>query len=725
MESLKEMIVRHMKTNSYRPLTKDELVQSIQVDDTERKSVEKLMEELENEGRIMKTRKNKYGIPEKMGFMTGVFKGHWKGFGFVDSLEDDMPSAFVSPRDMGGALHMDRVLVRVLSPAENGRQADGEVVKVLHRGLEEIPGILEKRKKFGFVVPDDPRILTDIFIPGDGIRKIPNGHRVVCRITGWDSRQRNPEGQIVQVLGDPNNPETDMTAIIIKHGLRDVFPKGVIIESKSLKQSVTDEMLKNRLDLRDQNIFTIDGADAKDLDDAISVESLQDGLIRLGVHIADVAHYVSRNCKIDEEAYTRGTSVYLVDRVLPMLPEALSNGICSLNPHEDRLTLSVFMDVDENGTVTDYRIKESVIRSSHRLVYDAVSEYLENSTEPEGWNSTLKADLTILNTLYQRLHKRRHKRGAIDFDFPEAKVVLDNEGFPVSIEVEERRTANKIIEECMLVCNETIAEHGYWKEQPFVYRVHEEPDEEKMKELEVLIHNLGYGKRITGQTIRPGVIQKLLESMTGKQESHVINTVTLRSMKKARYTAVHESHFGLAAEYYTHFTSPIRRYPDLMVHRIIKEMLTNDVIHDEAKEKKEKNWLESATEHVSQRERVAEEAERDSVNLKKVAYMTERIGEEYSGTVVGITSFGFFVQLPNTVEGLVRLSDLEDDYYVFDQQRMQLMGERTRKRVRIGDNVLIRVEAVSKSRGEIDFSLVELVEINESSGSASSIIKTQ
>ena len=704
---MKEKILNCMKTRAYRPMLLNELSHALDIEREQNKMFRELMDEMEKEGLVMTTRSLRYGIPEKMGFMSGVLKGHWKGYGFVDSEDPDVPSVYISANAMRGAIHMDRVLVRVKETASESQKAEGEIAAVLERGITELPGTFEKSKKYGFVVPDDQRINTDIFIPADKAKNVPNGYKVVCRITKWGENRRNPEGKIIEVLGSPSDPETDMRAIIKKHGLEESFNKGVIKEAKRIEQLIPENEIRKRLDLRGKNIVTIDGPDAKDLDDAISVEALSGGIIRLGVHIADVAHYVRAGTKLDLEAHERGTSVYLVDRVLPMLPQELSNGICSLNPNEDRLTLSVFMDIDEQGNVKDHNIQETIINSKERLVYDDVSDLVEKEDPTLAKRyQHLKRDFQMMHQLYKRLRRKRDERGSIDFHFVESKVILNEKGDPVDIQLEHRRTANRMIEEFMLACNETVAEHYFWLKQPFIYRVHEDPDEERMMDLARFVHNFGYSLKGIQNQLHPKILQQLLAEVEGKKEAPVINTMMLRSLKKARYTSDHGTHFGLAARYYSHFTSPIRRYPDLAIHRIIKEVLHDGPVKDDKIRENLTQRLEKTAAHASDQERNAEEAERETVDLKKAVYMSDRIGEKYDGLISGITSFGIFVELENTVEGLVRLSDMEDDYYVYDQQQLTLTGERTKKEYHIGDAVQIKVEGVNLRQREIDFTLV-------------------
>ena len=700
-----------MKTGAYRPMLIHELADEMGIDKSQKKMLQDILNEMEKEGLVMRTKHKRYGIPEKMGFMIGVLHGHRNGFGFVDSDDPEVPSAFIPANSMKGAIHRDRVLVKIRESASEDQKQEGEIVSVIERRTTELAGTFEKSKNYGFVIPDDQRINTDIFIPAEKSINVPNGHKVICEITSWSETRRNPEGKIIEILGDPQDPETDIKSIISKFGLTETFDKGVLKEANRIEQTVPENEISKRRDLRKQTIFTIDGPDAKDLDDAVSVESLPDHVIRLGVHIADVAHYVKANSKLDVEAHERGTSVYLVDRVIPMLPQELSNGICSLNPKVDRLTMSVFMDINEQGNVIHHEIMESVINSKERMVYDDISDILERNDQrlSERYHDMID-DLNLMHELSKRLRKKRDQRGAIDFHFAESKIILDDEGNTVDIQLEERRTANRMIEEFMLVCNETVAEHHFWLKQPFIYRIHEDPDEEKIIELSHFVHHFGYTLKGIQNDVHPKILQQLLHEAEGKKEAPVISTMMLRSLKKARYTATHDTHFGLAARYYSHFTSPIRRYPDLAIHRIIKNVLCDGVVTEPDRLDSLKKSLEKTAAHASEQERNAEEAERETVDLKKTMYMAGRIGEVYDGLISGITSFGLFVELGNTVEGLIRLSALDDDYYVYDKQHLTLTGERTRKIFRIGEPVRIQVEGVNLSQREIDFVLIESLE---------------
>lgn len=704
--TIKERIVDFMRELAYNPMLEDELADVFQLKKKERKDFTTLLEEMEQEGLIIKTRKKRFGVPERMGLVVGRLQANQKGFGFIIPDRAEIEDVFIPSNLLNGAMHNDRVIGRVNAMNTKSKRAEGEIIRILERANDEIVGIYEDSKNFGFVVPDDPRINVDIYIPKKEGKKVKSGNKVVCQITRWPEARRNPEGIIIEVLGHPEDNETNIQAVIRKFKLETEFPADVVSEVENIPEEIPQEEIKRRVDLRDLRMVTIDGADAKDLDDAVSIEKLDNGNYRLGVHIADVTHYVKENSPLDKEALKRGTSVYLVDRVIPMLPQKLSNGVCSLNPKIDRLTLTVFMEIDKGGKVQKHQVLESVIKIDERMIYEEVSDILENDDQAlkEKYNA-LVDDFKMMEELCKILRKRREDRGAIDFDFPEAKVILDEKGVPLEVKKYDRRIANRIIEEFMLVCNETVAEYFYWMNVPFVYRVHEDPSVEKLEDFNKFIHNFGYHLKGLTNEVHPKVLQELLKKIEGKREEVVINTLMLRSLKKARYAADNLGHFGLAAEYYCHFTSPIRRYPDLAIHRIIKYILNYGA---------KNQWLDKVSglvgyigEQSSIRERTADEAERETVDMKKCQYMAEKIGEVYEGVVSGIISFGMFVELDNTIEGMIRVSSLIDDYYIFDSEQYTLTGERKKRIFRIGDVLKIKVAKVNVLQREIDFTLME------------------
>ena len=639
---------------------------------------------------------------------------------------------FVPPDDTGDAMDGDTVQVII---DENGRggRAEARVLKVLKHANETLIGTFEKNKSFGFVIPDNPRITMDIFIPQGKENGAVSGHKVVVRLDTYATRNKNPEGHVQEILGHINDPGVDILSIVRAYGLPEEFPEDVMEEVSHAPEElsaeyVAEEIGKNgRVDLRDVPMVTIDGEDAKDLDDAVSVskETINgETIYHLGVHIADVSHYVKEGTPLDAEAYKRGTSVYLVDRVIPMLPHRLSNGICSLNAGCDRLAMSCLMDIDEKGIIVGHKICESVVRIDRRMTYTAVNAILEakNGTEepqtdaPEKEKSKEKAEFAkkcleeyadfvpmflLLDETARVLRKKRMARGAVDFDFPECKIILDAKGRPVEIRPYERNAATMLIEDCMLAANETVAEDYYWQQIPFLYRSHEKPDGEKIKRFGILINNFGYSIRLQNGELHPKEMQKLLEKAAGSPEEALLARLALRSMKQAKYTTECMGHFGLAANYYTHFTSPIRRYPDLQIHRIIKENL-----HGGLTKKRIAHYekiLPEVAIWTSSRERLADEAERETDKAKKVQFMERHIGEEFTGVISGISNYGFYVELPNTVEGMVRLANLDGDYYVFDEEHYELVGERTRKKFKLGQTVKIQVVSVDRYLKTIDF----------------------
>lgn len=703
--SLRENIVEFMRKKVYKPMLKEELAIQFGLEGKEIEVFYNILKDMEKEGIIIKTRNERYGLVEKMNLIVGKIEGNEKGFGFLIPDDKTKEDVFIPAEDMNGALHGDRVIVRITSKGLYGKKEEGEVIRILERANDTIVGTFESSNNFGFVIPDDSRIAYDVFISKSNFNGAKTNQKVVVEITRWPEKRRNPEGKIVEILGYVGEKGTDILSIIKQFKLSEDFPAKVLNQASSIEQTVSQEEIEKRVDLRNLNIFTIDGADAKDLDDAVSIEKLSNGNYKLGVHIADVSHYVKEKSPIDKEAYKRGNSVYLVDRVIPMLPKELSNGICSLNPNEDRLTLSVFMEIDKNGSVVDYKIVEGVIRSKARLVYDDVSDFLERDDKKALKNlEGVTEDLKIMEELSHILYEKRQKRGCIDFDFPEARIILDEDGIPIDVVKEDRRIADKMIEEFMLVCNETIAEHFYWADIPFLYRIHEEPDMEKIEEFNKFIHNFGYS--IKGiQDIHPKELQLLTKEVKGKKEETLINTLLLRSLKKAKYSSEKDIHFGLAAEYYCHFTAPIRRYPDLQIHRIIKNYINGKLSSNE--QDRLHVLLPKVADHTSTTERTAEEAEREVEDLKKAEYMSTRIGNVYEGIISSLTHFGMYVQLDNTIEGLVHFSNMIDDYYYFDEDKYYIIGEHTNKVYRLGDTVKIIVINTDLVKRTIDFMLVQ------------------
>jgi ribonuclease R len=647
--------------------------------------LQQALNQLEGAGELTLTKKKKYAIPQMMGMISGRLQMNARGFGFV--LREDAPDIFIPAEAMNGAMHEDMVLAHIHS-TDSKRGPEGEIVRVLSRRRARIVGTFGHDRYFGFVTPDDKRIPQDIVVHDSETMDAKPGEKVVAEIISWPDRRRGPEGRVVEVIGDPEEPGVDVLCIARQYELPEEFPDHVLAETKDVPAAVTQKGLQGREDLTEILTVTIDGEDAKDLDDAISLEVLDTGW-RLGVHIADVSHYVAVHSALDIEALARGTSVYLVDRVIPMLPPALSNGICSLNPNVKRLAMSVFMDMDAEGNVTDHRFARSVILSDARMTYTAVNAILEDDNKKliEQYARFVPM-FREMEKLAAVLRKKRQKRGALDFDLPEAKITLDEMGRPVKVGPYPRGVGNKMIEEFMLSANETVAEHLYWAGAPCMYRVHERPDPEKMDAFIKLLGLLGH--HVKGHhEAHPKELANLLKTVQDRPEEGVISRVMLRSMQKARYSPQSLGHFGLAADYYCHFTSPIRRYPDLTVHRILKDFVTRKL--DEKRMAFYVKHLDDDARHCSEREQVAQEAEREADQLKKVEYMAGKVGEVYEGVVSGVTGFGLFVELPNTVEGMIRLSDLDDDYYVYDADGYCLIGQRTRRMIRLGDEMRIRV----------------------------------
>ncbi|GAA0179399.1 ribonuclease R [Clostridium sediminicola] len=701
---MKKIILGFMEEKAYKPMNIKELAYILGVNKRDIESLKKLLKEMVEEGHIIKNRKKLYGIPERMGLVVGKLQGHQKGFGFVIP-QDGSPDVFITSSFMNGAMNGDKVIAKVTKEENGGKKREGEIVRIVERTNTRVIGTYEDSKNFGFVVPEEKRIFQDVFVAKADSKNAKNKDIVIVEITKWPDNRRNPEGKIIDIIGQKGEQGIDILTIIKKFNLPEYFPEKVQNYARNISTDISNEEYKRREDLRGIRMVTIDGADAKDLDDAVSIQKLENGNYLLGVHIADVSHYVKEKNPLDKEALKRATSVYLIDRVIPMLPKELSNGICSLNPKVDRLAMTCFMEINTEGKVVDYRIVESVIKTNERMTYSDVTKILrDDDKELKQKYDYLVDDFKTMEKLCEILYAKRIRRGAIDFDFEECKIILNEVGKPVEIKPYERAIANRIIEEFMLVCNETIAEHMYWSNTPFVYRIHEEPDEEKLQKFNEFAYNLGYVVRFKND-IHPKLLQSVVQKVKGQKEETVVNTLLLRSMKQAKYSPAAIGHFGLAAKYYCHFTSPIRRYPDLMIHRIIKEFINGKI--DEGRDKSLRGSVEYASMQSSDMERIAQEAEREVDDLKKAEYMSERIGEEYEGIVSSVTNFGMFVELPNTVEGLVHISAFDDDYYIYDDQHLCLIGERTKNVYKLGDNVKIIVSRVDLDNHEIYFDLVK------------------
>lgn len=702
---IKETLLSFMREEAYRPMDIQELVSVFDINPDEYKSFKKVLKAMEKEGLIVRTKKDKFGVPERLGLISGKLEVHSKGYGFLLPENEGEKDVFIPSSSMNGAMNGDKVLVQITREDINGKKREGEVKEVLSRANNKIIGVYEDSRNFGFVVPEDSRLNQDIFISKKDRNGANEGDLVICEIVKWADKRRSPEGVIKEVLGKKGDKGLDILTIIKKYGLPEEFPAKVLNYAENIEEEIPEKEYARRVDLRNLRMVTIDGEDAKDLDDAVSIERLDNGKFRLGVHIADVSHYVKEKNPLDREALKRATSVYLIDRVIPMLPKKLSNGICSLNPKVDRLALSCFMIIDKKGKVIQHEIEETVIKTSERMTYTDVTKILENNDEELIKRyDYLVDDFKAMEELCNILREKRMRRGAIDFNFEESKIILNDLGKPVDIKPYDRAIANRIIEEFMLVCNETIAEHMYWTNLPFVYRIHEDPDEEKLEKFKEFVYNLGYVVR-WGQEAHPRALQDILDKVKGKKEETVVSTLLLRSMMQAKYSPECVGHFGLAAKYYCHFTSPIRRYPDLQIHRIIKEQLNGKI--DEKRIAKLSNIVEIASKQSSEMERLAQEAEREVDDLKKAEYMQERIGEEFSAIISSVTSFGLFAELPNTIEGLIHITALDDDYYIYDEAHLCLIGERTKKVYRLGDEVKVRCSRVDIDNREVYFDLIE------------------
>ncbi|RKI82211.1 ribonuclease R [bacterium 0.1xD8-71] len=701
LEQRKKLICELVADDAYVPMKEKELAVLMQVPREERTALREVLQALLAEGRLQVNGQGRYSKPDA-DKPVGTFISNARGFGFVEveGMEEDL---YVPEDKTNGAFHLDRVQVMRL-PGQRGRRQEAAVVRILQRGTKQIVGTYEQSSYFGFVIPDNTRIGKDIFVPDERSKGAVDGHKVVVELTSYGDETHKPEGRVVEILGHVNDPGVDIMSIVRGYELPVEFGEKVMNQAARVPDQVLEADKKGRLDLRDLQMVTIDGEDAKDLDDAVSLYLDEQGLYHLGVHIADVTNYVQENSALDWEALERGTSVYLVDRVIPMLPHKLSNGICSLNEGVERLALSCLMTIDDKGAVCDYQIAESVICVNRRMTYTAVKKILEDKDKTEiAAYKELVPMLEQMGQLAAILRQRRHQRGSIDFDFAESKILLDEEGHPVEIKPYERNVATKLIEDFMLVANETVAQHFFWLDIPFVYRTHEKPDPEKIMKLSAFIRNFGYHIKFSGEEIHPKELQKLLGRIVDTDEETLISRLTLRSMKRAKYTVESAGHFGLACQYYCHFTSPIRRYPDLQIHRIIKEQLRGRLNEDRLRHYEEK--LPEVAKHSSRMERRAEEAERETDKLKKAEYMEERIGEIYEGVISGVTQWGIYVELQNTIEGLVHVSSLPGDFFVYDENTYEMVGRESGVTYKLGQKLTVRVRGVDRLLKTIDFEI--------------------
>ena len=661
----------------------------------------KELNNLEDNLIIYHTKTDKYMLFNNSHLKIGKMLANKKGFGFVDIEGDE--DVYVSSSNMNGAIHGDDVVVEIIS--KKGYDLEGRVVKIMARKFKQMVGeFYYDQNKIARIKLDDEKIKINIEIDKEFTLGAVEGHKVLVKI-GKKLKGNNYKGQVIKILGHKNDPGVDILSIVNKLGINDVFSDEVKKELDDIPTFVSEEEMVGRKDLREEVIFTIDGADTKDIDDAISIKKLSDDLYELGVHIADVSYYVKEGTALDEEAMDRGTSVYLADRVIPMIPHKLSNGICSLNPEEDRLAMSCVMQIDNKGNVKDYDIFESVIRSKKKMTYTAVNNILEKNIVEEGYEPYVD-HLHLMEELAKILRKNKENRGYIDFDIDEPKIIVDENGEAIDVKVRERGTGEKLIEDFMIAANETVATHIYFMELPFIYRVHGTPNEEKINTFMNFVKVLGYNVNVKIKDITPKTMQAILEELKGKKEFHILSSLLLRSMQKAIYDKQNIGHFGLASKCYTHFTSPIRRYPDTTVHRLLRTYLFQNKMDRDTINYWD-NKLIYVAEHSSDKERTSIECEREVNDMKMAEYMMKHIGEEYDGIISSVMGFGLFVELPNLIEGLVRVQDLKDDHYTLDEARYALIGNKNKRGYRLGDKVRVRVINANKEAKTIDFEIVE------------------
>ena len=700
-----EIILEFIKDENYVPMKAKEMAIILGVPKKEYNQFVQILKKLEDEYKIVKNRKNKYK-PMDEKYKEEINRKNKKGFGFV-KIEGQEDEIFISKENSLRALNGDIVLIEIIDEKSKEKSAEGIVKKILKHEKETVVGVFQNSKNFGFVVPDDQSLGTDIFISKSHFAKAKNGQKVVVQITKYPENGKNAEGKIIEILGNPDQAGVDMLSLIKEYNLPAEFPENVVEEAKKYGDKIDPKDIPNRVDFRDEIIFTIDGEDAKDLDDAVRVIKLENGNYRLDVHIADVSYYVREGSLLDKEAQIRGTSIYMLSRVIPMLPKELSNGICSLNAGEDRFTLSCSMEINPNGKTVSAEVYKGIINVTERMNYHDVQKILDKSDEKilKRYEKYIN-DFELMGELAAILKNRRLEQGYLNLDIPESKIDLDEEGRAINVGKYETSFSNEIIEQFMLSANEAIAEKFYWLEAPFIYRVHEDPDIDKIKDLNKFLFNFGLKIKVVNDKIYPTEVSKILEDIKGKEEEKVISTLILRTLKVARYESENKGHFGIASKYYCHFTSPIRRYPDLFIHRIISKYLEeNYVVEDKWIEE----YQEKATQRAamsSEREKVATKVERDSEDLKKAEYMQDKIGEIYDGSVSSVTQFGIFVELENTVEGLIRFDDLGDEYFIYDEERKRLIGEKTNTTYKIGDKVKIKVINANKLLRQIDFAIV-------------------
>ena len=701
MTKKEEIILEFMKDPEYKPMKAKEIAIILGVPKKEYPKFQEAIAELEKEFKIGKNHKNKYKVIEEE-YKEGNFRKNAKGFGFVNIGEED--EIYISKENTNNALNGDIVLVEILEEKNKLKKAEGKIKRIIKHEKDTIVGTFQNNRNFGFVVPDDKNFGTDIFISKSNFGKARNGHKVLVEITKYPKNDKKAEGKIIEILGKPNEAGVDMLSLIKEYRLPSRFPEPVVKEAQKFGDKIEEKEIQKRIDNRKDIIFTIDGEDAKDLDDAVRVTKMENGNYRLDVHIADVSHYVKENSLLDNEALIRGTSIYMLGRVIPMLPRELSNGLCSLNAGQDRFTLSCSMEINKEGKVVSSEVYKGIINVKERMNYHDVQKILDKSDTDvlERYKPYIK-DFETMAELATILKNRRMEQGYLNLDIPESKIDLDINGKVINIGKYETSFSNEIIEQFMLIANETIAEKFYWLQAPFIYRVHEDPDIDKVKELNKFLFNFGMNIKISNEKVYPTEFSKILEQIKGKEEEKVVSNLILRTLKVAKYESENKGHFGIASKYYCHFTSPIRRYPDLFIHRIISKYLDNNY---DVPEKWIEDYMQKAEDRAresSEREKIATKVERESEDLKKAEYMEGKIGEEYEGIVSSVTQFGIFVELPNTVEGLIRFDNLGDEYFIYDENRKRLIGERTNKTYQIGDKVKIRVKSASKMLRQIDF----------------------
>lgn len=718
MEENREIILKFMSDDKYVPMKAKEMAFILGVPKEKYNEFHQILKNLEDEYKIQSTKKGKYMLVEANEYKTGVLRLNPKGFGFV-KLQDSDEEIFIGSSNLKNALNEDEVLIKIIDESsKESEHKEGIIVKILKHEKDTLVGTFQNSRNFGFVVPDDKKFGTDIFISKKDFGKAKNNQKVVVKITKYAQKGKKAEGKIIEVLGNRDEAGIDMLSLVKEYNLPYEFPEPVLKEAKSLEINITEKDIKNRLDLRDKELFTIDGEDAKDLDDAVYVEKNEDGNYVLGVHIADVSNYVKEGTPLDNEAIIRGTSVYMMDRVIPMLPKELSNGICSLNEGQDRFALSVIMEINQKGQVVSSDIRKSIIKVTKRMSYTGVYKILkhlkliDDEAEEKDFKDIMEYEpyfnhFKLMFELATILKGKREKDGSLELDIPESKIILDENGVAVDVKKYEITFANEIIEQFMLIANETVAEKFYWLEAPFIYRVHPTPDIDKIKELNTFIWNLGYRIKANKENIHPKAFAEVLEEVKGKPEERVVSNLILRTLKIAQYESENRGHFGIASKYYCHFTSPIRRYPDLFIHRIISKYIDkNYILSAEDIEK----YSEQATKYAktsSEREKVAQKVERDSVDIKKAEYMQSKIGEQYDGIISNITSFGVFVELENTVEGLIRFENLGFEYFIYDEDHKQLIGEDTGTVFKIGDTIKIQVIEANKELRRISFARIQ------------------